>query len=187
MTVRNREPQALDSLSIRGNNIRYFILPDSLPLDTLLIDDAPKPKKKKDVSRCPLSPSRSPAPLTLRAMVGNRRTWTWSTPWWSDGSWTRWRTRWAAWKGRAAPWSGHLRSEGRGLHGSARDPEARSRRSRRFSRRSKCTPGRLAVLSVQPTVRVRTVARARYWSVLRACKVIVGRLGLSLHCARFET
>lgn len=48
MTVRNREPQQLDSISIRGSNIRYFILPDSLPLDTLLIDDAPKPKKKKD-------------------------------------------------------------------------------------------------------------------------------------------
>lgn len=51
MTVRGREPQALDSLAIRGNNVRYFILPDSLPLDTLLIDDAPKPKKKRDV-RC---------------------------------------------------------------------------------------------------------------------------------------
>lgn len=49
MTVRGREPQALDSLAIRGNNVRYFILPDSLPLDTLLIDDAPKPKKKKEV------------------------------------------------------------------------------------------------------------------------------------------
>ena len=32
----------LETLSIRGNNIRYFILPDSLPLDTLLIDDRPK-------------------------------------------------------------------------------------------------------------------------------------------------
>lgn len=48
MTVRNREPTSLDSLSIRGNNVRYYILPDSLPLDTLLIDDAPKPKKRKD-------------------------------------------------------------------------------------------------------------------------------------------
>ncbi|GAA6021118.1 hypothetical protein JCM10207_003374 [Rhodosporidiobolus poonsookiae] len=46
MTVKNREPEALDTLAIRGNNVRYFILPDSLPLDTLLIDDAPKPKKK---------------------------------------------------------------------------------------------------------------------------------------------
>lgn len=52
MTVRNREPQQLDSLAVRGNNVRYYILPDSLPLDTLLIDDAPKPKKRKDVSVC---------------------------------------------------------------------------------------------------------------------------------------
>lgn len=45
MTVKNKETQQLDSLSIRGNNIRYYILPDSLPLDTLLIDDAPKGRK----------------------------------------------------------------------------------------------------------------------------------------------
>jgi small nuclear ribonucleoprotein D1 len=52
MTTRNRDPVSLDSLSIRGNNIRYFVLPDSLPLDTLLVDDAPKPKnRKKDESR----------------------------------------------------------------------------------------------------------------------------------------
>jgi small nuclear ribonucleoprotein D1 len=37
-------PTHLDSLSIRGNTIRHYILPDSLPLDTLLIDDAPKVK-----------------------------------------------------------------------------------------------------------------------------------------------
>lgn len=47
MTAKNREPQQLDSLSIRGNNIRYFILPDSLPLDTLLIDDTPRAKARK--------------------------------------------------------------------------------------------------------------------------------------------
>lgn len=47
MTVKNRDPQQLDSLSIRGNNIRYFILPDSLPLDTLLIDDTPRAKARK--------------------------------------------------------------------------------------------------------------------------------------------
>ena len=39
--------QAMDSLSIRGNNIRYFILPDALPLETLLVDDTPKAKAKK--------------------------------------------------------------------------------------------------------------------------------------------
>lgn len=47
MTVRNKDPVNLDTLSIRGNNIRYFILPDSLPLDTLLLDDSPKAKAKK--------------------------------------------------------------------------------------------------------------------------------------------
>ncbi|KAG5642690.1 hypothetical protein DXG03_002318 [Asterophora parasitica] len=49
LTTRNKDVTPLDSLSIRGNNIRYFILPDALPLDTLLVDDAPKPKgRKKD-------------------------------------------------------------------------------------------------------------------------------------------
>ncbi|KAJ6583117.1 Sm-like ribonucleoprotein [Mycena vulgaris] len=47
ITARNRDPAALDALSIRGNNIRYFVLPDALPLDTLLVDDAPKPKGRK--------------------------------------------------------------------------------------------------------------------------------------------
>ncbi|XP_060233662.1 small nuclear ribonucleoprotein Sm D1 isoform X1 [Meriones unguiculatus] len=42
MTLKNREPVQLETLSIRGNNIRYFILPDSLPLDTLLVDVEPK-------------------------------------------------------------------------------------------------------------------------------------------------
>ncbi|EEB05149.1 Sm snRNP core protein Smd1 [Schizosaccharomyces japonicus yFS275] len=51
MTVKDREPVPLETLSIRGSNVRYFILPDSLPLDTLLIDDSPKPKQKKKETR----------------------------------------------------------------------------------------------------------------------------------------
>ncbi len=51
MTVKNRDPVQLDTLSIRGNNIRYYILPDHLPLETLLIDDAPKSKKKKQEAK----------------------------------------------------------------------------------------------------------------------------------------
>ena len=52
MTVKNKDTVQLESLSIRGNNIRYYILPDSLPLDTLLIDDTPKAKaKKKEVGK----------------------------------------------------------------------------------------------------------------------------------------
>src|SRR6185369_1518824 len=51
MTVKNKDPVNLDTLSIRGNNIRYYILPDSLTLDTLLVDDAPRSKggKKKEI------------------------------------------------------------------------------------------------------------------------------------------
>ncbi|KAH8101361.1 hypothetical protein DFH11DRAFT_1477541, partial [Phellopilus nigrolimitatus] len=50
MSMRNHDAQSLDLLSICGNNIRYFVLPDALPLDTLLVDDALKPKggRKKD-------------------------------------------------------------------------------------------------------------------------------------------
>lgn len=47
MTVKDREPLSLDTLSLRGNSIRYWILPEALPLDMLLVDDAPKPKGKR--------------------------------------------------------------------------------------------------------------------------------------------
>ena len=48
LTVKGREAVQLDHLTIRGNNIRYFLLPESLPLETLLTDDAPKIKAKKN-------------------------------------------------------------------------------------------------------------------------------------------
>ena len=46
MTVKGREAQTIDQLTIRGNNIRYFLLPESLPLETLLVEDAPKIRNK---------------------------------------------------------------------------------------------------------------------------------------------
>lgn len=46
MTPKGGSQISLDQVNIRGSEIRYYILPDSLPLDTLLIDDAPKPKNK---------------------------------------------------------------------------------------------------------------------------------------------
>jgi small nuclear ribonucleoprotein D1 len=46
MTAKGRDPISLDTINVRGSTIRYYILPDSLPLDTLLIDDTPKPKNK---------------------------------------------------------------------------------------------------------------------------------------------
>jgi len=42
VTVKGKNPANHEFLSIRGNNIRHYILPDSLNLDTLLIDDTPK-------------------------------------------------------------------------------------------------------------------------------------------------
>ena len=47
LTVKGREAVSLDHLTIRGNNIRYFLLPESLPLETLLINDANVNKIKK--------------------------------------------------------------------------------------------------------------------------------------------
>lgn len=47
MTVRNQQPIHYESLSIRGNNIRYYILPDSLTLETLLVDDQPKSRMNR--------------------------------------------------------------------------------------------------------------------------------------------
>ena len=44
MTLKGKNPVSMDHLSVRGNNIRYYILPDSLNLDTLLVDDTPKIK-----------------------------------------------------------------------------------------------------------------------------------------------
>ena len=38
----------LDALSIRGNNIRFVILPDSLNLEQLLVDDSPKQRPPKN-------------------------------------------------------------------------------------------------------------------------------------------
>jgi len=39
LTAKNRNPVTIDHLTIRGPNIRLFILPDDLDLDIRLIDD----------------------------------------------------------------------------------------------------------------------------------------------------
>jgi len=45
---KGKKPIGMDHLSVRGNNIRYVILPDSLNLDTLLVDiDQPKIRPKR--------------------------------------------------------------------------------------------------------------------------------------------
>lgn len=45
MTIKGNEPISLDNLTIRGNNIRYFFLPDELNIDQYLVDDSTKQRK----------------------------------------------------------------------------------------------------------------------------------------------
>merc|ERR1719215_1225543 len=47
-TVKGKPPVSMDHLTIRGNNLRYVILPDNIPLDTLLVEDAKRLPKLKD-------------------------------------------------------------------------------------------------------------------------------------------
>ena len=48
LVPRGKEPLSVDQMSIRGNKIRCYILPDSLNLDTLLADlDQPKNRPKR--------------------------------------------------------------------------------------------------------------------------------------------
>lgn len=51
MTVKGYDPITLDHLTIRGNNIRYFFLPDEIALDSFLVDDATKLKQKNNTIR----------------------------------------------------------------------------------------------------------------------------------------
>ena len=46
ITVKGKMPTKVDSITVRGNNIRYFHLPDNLNLDTLLVDDGITKRKK---------------------------------------------------------------------------------------------------------------------------------------------
>lgn len=46
LTARGKEPMHYDSISVRGNQVRYVILPEALPLDSLLVDDRPKANLK---------------------------------------------------------------------------------------------------------------------------------------------
>jgi small nuclear ribonucleoprotein D1 len=47
MTTKNADTVSLETISIRGNNIRYFLLPDAINMDNLLVDDTPKAKTKR--------------------------------------------------------------------------------------------------------------------------------------------
>ena len=52
LKVKGRMPENLDDYSIRGNSIRFYILPENLQLDNLLVDDnkLANPSKKTEVA-----------------------------------------------------------------------------------------------------------------------------------------
>nr|BAJ98708.1 predicted protein [Hordeum vulgare subsp. vulgare] len=54
LTMKGKNPVTLDHISVRGNNIRYYILPDSLNLETLLVEDTPRVKSKKPTTGKPM-------------------------------------------------------------------------------------------------------------------------------------
>lgn len=70
--VTSKQFLSLDHLTIRGNNIRYFILSDSLPLDTLLIDDTPKPKVRKDKNKASKDKDRGKKTKPRGRKIGKR-------------------------------------------------------------------------------------------------------------------
>jgi small nuclear ribonucleoprotein (snRNP)-like protein len=51
LTTKGSDPVTLDHLTIRGNNIRYFFLPESLSIDSLLVDDSTKVRAKVNTIR----------------------------------------------------------------------------------------------------------------------------------------
>jgi len=52
VTPKGSKTLSFDHLSVRGSTIRYFLLPDNLNLDTLLVDlEDPKQKPAKDSGR----------------------------------------------------------------------------------------------------------------------------------------
>mmetsp|Transcript_34034 Transcript_34034/g.30823 ORF Transcript_34034/g.30823 Transcript_34034/m.30823 type:complete len:111 (-) Transcript_34034:97-429(-) len=64
LTVKGKPTISLDHITIRGNNIRYYLLPESLPLETLLSSDEPKvTKQRQQVQKKSKKPKRTPASI----------------------------------------------------------------------------------------------------------------------------
>ncbi|KAH7827879.1 putative small nuclear ribonucleoprotein [Monocercomonoides exilis] len=47
-TARNQDPIRLDTITLRGNSIRYVILPDTLHIETLLVEEMPQKSRTRD-------------------------------------------------------------------------------------------------------------------------------------------
>lgn len=62
LTLKKKNPILMDHLTIRGNNIRLFLLPDSLPLETLLVDDTAKQQAKAEKPKVKQIAKQAPKP-----------------------------------------------------------------------------------------------------------------------------
>lgn len=51
LEIRGQNPTKLQAFSVRGSTVRYVILPDSLALDSLLVDDGLRPRRKTNPDR----------------------------------------------------------------------------------------------------------------------------------------
>ena len=60
VTLKGKNPVPMEHLTIRGNTIRYVLLPDHLNLDTLLIDDTPKQKVPRGGATAATAQPRAP-------------------------------------------------------------------------------------------------------------------------------
>ncbi|SPT18716.1 unnamed protein product [Triticum aestivum] len=77
LTMKGKNPVTLDHISVRGNNIRYYILPDSLNLETLLVEDTPRVKSKKPTTGTQFYHSCSKEAYGSGSWT---RPWAWSRP-----------------------------------------------------------------------------------------------------------
>lgn len=68
MTIKDEDPVQLDNINIRGSTIRHYILPESLPLDTLLVDESRRPRQT-----APINPSKAKIRSRGRGRGGFRR------------------------------------------------------------------------------------------------------------------
>lgn len=58
LTIKGKNPISMDQFTIRGSNIRYFILPESLLIDPLLVEEEPKIRKTKIPTKRPRKPAK---------------------------------------------------------------------------------------------------------------------------------
>jgi small nuclear ribonucleoprotein D1 len=59
MTVKGKNPVSMEFLSVRGNTIRFYVLPDNINLDNLLQDTVVRPKPKKTDVKKTTAPKRT--------------------------------------------------------------------------------------------------------------------------------